>query len=107
MSHRVPSYRLINVQGRKYACVSLPNGFGGRRDVLLGKYGSKESKVEYARVLGEWQAADRRLAEAGKDISINELLVAYLPHAERHYRHPDGTETHELYDMKLALRPLK
>ena len=58
-SLRVPSYRCKPVHGRKYACVSLPDGQGGRRDILLGRYGTKESKVEYARVIAEWQAADR------------------------------------------------
>src|SRR5207247_1813060 len=76
---------------------------------LLGPYGSKESKAEYARVVAEWLAADKRLptTENANDITINELILAYLPHAERHYRHPDGRPTRELEDVKLSLRPLK
>src|SRR6266436_5133706 len=98
MSNRVPSYRCKKNNGRKYGCVSLPDGMGGRRDVLLGKYGTKESRAEYARVVGEWEAAGRRLPQpgAGKDPSINELILAYWPHAEDHYRHADGTPTAEL-----------
>jgi hypothetical protein len=112
MSHRVPSYRRKKVQNRQYAVVSLPDGAGGRRDVLLGRYGTKESKVEYARVIAEWQAADRglpaKVAErSATDLTINELLERYLPHIERHYRHADGTPTNELTDMKITLRPLK
>jgi integrase len=109
MSHRVPSYRCKKVGHRKYACVSLPDGVSGRRDILLGRYGSKESRIEYARVIAEWQAADRRLphAEAEPGLTINELILAYLPHVEQHYRHADGTPTNELVDMKITLRPLK
>lgn len=56
---RVPSYRLHKQSGQ--AVVTLPVGQGGRRDVLLGKYGTDESKAEYQRVLVEWEASGRRL----------------------------------------------
>jgi hypothetical protein len=39
----------------------LTDGSGGRRDALLGKYGTEESRLEYARVIAEWEAAGRRL----------------------------------------------
>jgi integrase len=108
MSDRVPSYRCKKSNGRKYGCVSLPDGLGGRRDILLGPYGTKESKAEYARVVAEWLAVDRRLPQAAAhDLTVNELILAYLPHAERHYRHADGTLTTELNSVRLSLRPLK
>jgi hypothetical protein len=108
-SHRVPSYRLKKSNGRKYACVSLPDGAGGRRDLLLGKYGSKESNAEYARVIAEWQAAGRRLTppNSANDITINELILRYWEHAQQHYRHADGTPTGSLDDLRLSFRPLK
>jgi hypothetical protein len=56
---------------------------GRRRDILLGRFGSKESKAEYARVIAEWEAADRRLLPGAErsapDLSISELMAAYLP----------------------------
>jgi integrase len=106
---RVPSYRCKRVSGRRYGCVSLPDGAGGRRDVLLGKYGTKESRAEYARVIAEWEASGRQLAtaDAAKDISINELIERFMEHATEHYRHADGTPTNELSDIKLSFRPLK
>jgi integrase len=109
MSDRVPSYRCKNSNGRKYGCVSLPDGQGGRRDILLGQYGTKESKAEYARVIAEWLAANRRFPQpaATSDITINELIVAYLPHAEQHYRHADGTPTPEFDAVKFSLRTLR
>jgi hypothetical protein len=42
----VPSYRRHKQSGQ--AVVTLPDGLGGRRDILLGQYGSKESRLEYA-----------------------------------------------------------
>ena len=42
----------------KQAVVTLTNaGTGRRKDVLLGRYDTLESRVEYARVLAEWQLA--------------------------------------------------
>jgi integrase len=106
---RVPSYRKKKVGKRRYGCVTLPDGLGGRRDILLGAYGTKESKAKYAKAIAEWEAADRRAptVELTNDLTINELILAYLPYAERHYRHPDGSTTTELNNVKLSLRPLK
>jgi len=78
--------------------------------VLLGKYGTAESRAEYARVIAEWEANGRRLPESTSkpaDITINELAVAYLQHAEQHYRYPDGTSTNEFDDTKYSVRPLR
>jgi integrase len=36
-----------------------------------------------------------------------ELLVAYLDHAERHYRTPDGQPTSEIYEVKVVIRALR
>ncbi len=107
-SHSVPSYRLHKQSGQ--AVVTLPDGLGGRRDVLLGKYGTKESRVEYARVIAEWEASGRRLPQppgSESDLTINELILAYWKHAEQHYRRPDGTPTDEIHCLRAALRPLR
>ena len=109
MSLRLPSYRCKKVGSRKYAAVSLPDGLGKRRDILLGRYGTRESRIEYARVIADWQASDRRLPQwvAATDITINEMLERYVPFAERHYRHSDGSPTTELGEVKVCLRPLR
>jgi integrase len=105
----VPSYRLHKQSGQ--AIVTLSDGLGNRHDVLLGAYGSAESRAEYARVIAEWEANGRRSPPKTEgvqtDISVNELILAYLQHAEQHYRRPDGTETTEVREYKAALRPLK
>ena len=103
--HHIPQYRLHKQSGQ--AVVTLPDGLGKRRDVLLGKYQSPESRLEYARVLAEWEANGRRppqpAAGPPTDTTINELLLDYWRWAERHYGNPSG----ELDNIRLALRPLK
>jgi len=61
MSHRAktPSYRHHKQSGQ--AIVTLMDGLSGRRDALLGQYGTPESRAEYVRVVGEWKANGRRL----------------------------------------------
>jgi integrase len=105
---RVPTYRRHKQSGQ--AIVTLPDGFGGRRDILLGKYGTAKSRAEYARVLSEWEASGRRLAKSSPsaaDLTINELILAYWKHAESHYRRPDGTHTAEIPCLRAALRLLR
>jgi integrase len=106
-SSHVPSYRKHRQSGQ--AIVTLPDGLGSRRDIMLGWYGTKESRMEYARVIAEWEAAGHRLpaSATAKDVTINELILAYWTHAEQHYRRPDGTPTKELADIRLSCRPLK
>jgi integrase len=110
MAHRskVPSYRIHKQSGQ--AIVTLPDGLGGRQDLLLGKYGSPESRAEYARVLSEWESNGRRLRQVdhhGLDLTLSELMIAYWKHAESHYRRPDGTPTGEIHCLRAAFRPLR
>jgi integrase len=104
--NRVPSYRL-HKQSRQ-AVVTLPDGDGGRHDVLLGPFGSAESRAEYARVIAEWEANGQRLPQrsAVTDLTVYELGAAFMRHADQHYRRADGTATHEVDEYKLTLRPL-
>jgi hypothetical protein len=57
----VPTYRLHKQSGQ--AIVTLTGGLGRRRDVMLGRHGSPESRAEYARVLVDWEAGGQRLPE--------------------------------------------
>lgn len=84
------------------------------RDHYLGVFGSPEAKAAYDRLIAEWLAAGRRnpeeiaKTETGKStpISVNEVLLAFWRHAERHYRHPDGRPTSEIREYKYSLQPL-
>jgi hypothetical protein len=59
----VPKYRKYKQSG--LAICTLSDGMGRRQDVLLGKYGTQASRVEYARVIAEWEAAGRSLPPIG------------------------------------------
>jgi integrase len=102
----VPSYRRHKQSGQ--AVVTLPDGLGGRRDVLLGKLNTKASRVEYARVLAEWEAGGRTLpaAPAAPDLTVSELALAYWRHVEVHYV-KDGAPTSEQDTIRQALRHLR
>jgi integrase len=104
---RVPSYRLHRQSGQ--AVVTLTDSVTGRRkDHLLGKYDTAESKEEYKRVVLDWEARGRRLAHADHkdDLTLAELIARYRKHVEEYYRHADGTPTGEVQAMRYALRPL-
>ena len=111
----VPSYRLHKQSGQ--AIVTLVDPLKRRKDVLLGPYDSPTSRVEYGRVLAEWEANGRYFQphqqtedaadEAGMALSVNELILRFWTHVEEHYRHPDGTPTSEVDNYRLSLRPLR
>jgi integrase len=98
----VPSYRLHKQSGQ--AVTTLTDGLGTRRDVLLGRHRSKESRLEYARVISEWEANGRRPAPTpGADLTVAEVLAAFWRHAEKHY----GPESSELVEYRYSLRPVR
>jgi hypothetical protein len=66
--NHVPTYRLHKQSGQ--AIVTLPDGFCNRRDVLLGTFGSAESRKEYARVLTEWESNGRRLPRPARSPAV-------------------------------------
>src|SRR5688500_17963985 len=109
MSRRpsLPTYRKHKQSGQ--AIVTFRLAGGKRKDYLLGPYGSKQSKTEYARLVAEFQAGGGSLpGPAGPvgDLTINELLVRYLRHCDGSYRNADGTPTGQAAGIRFALRPL-
>jgi len=40
-------------------------------------------------------------------MTVNEVLLAYLDHAEQHYRGPDGLPSDELRHVKTACRRVR
>jgi len=63
----LPSYR--RHKSSRQAVVTLTDPSGNRHDLLLGRYNSPESRAEYLRVLGEWEARGRTLPGSGADLS--------------------------------------
>ena len=103
LSSRLPSYRLHKPSG--LAVVSI-----GGRDVYLGKHDTDESRGEYDRLIAEWLAngrtIPRRVSGSGLDISVNELMLTYLDHADSYYL-KNGKPTSEPGNIRLAIRPLR
>src|SRR4051812_35956110 len=99
--NEVPSYRLHKQSGQ--AIVTLTEN-GVRRDVLLGKHGTPESKEEYERILKTLRTGasiPTSTADAA-DVTVAELMAKFMAHAERHYRRPDGTATNEVNNYVLS-----
>jgi integrase len=92
----------------------LPTGLAvdsiGGRDVYLGKHDTPESRAEYDRLIAEWLATGRRRIMADStsitDLSVNEMLEAYLHHADSFYV-KNGQPTTEPVNIRLAIRPLR
>jgi len=106
----VPSYLLHKPSGRAYVKVRRPDG--SRRTVYLGVYGSEESRREYARVIGEDapppapDASNPAVVAPAGHVTVAELILRFLDHAAVYYRRADGTNTSEVGEFRLALRPL-
>ena len=74
-ARKAPSYRR---HSSGQAVVTLQDGPGGRRkDFLLGRYNSTESRAEYFRLLGEWELNGRRFTvidQSADGMTVNELI---------------------------------
>ncbi|HEY2158049.1 MAG TPA: hypothetical protein VGH33_20640 [Isosphaeraceae bacterium] len=107
LSHRLPSYRLHKSDGR--ALVTIHG-----RDIYLGRHGTAQSRAEYERVIAEWlangkgrpRAPTRPTAPAPDEPAVVEVIAAFMRHADRHYRDPDGQLTREVDNYRDALRPV-
>ena len=70
--NQIPTYRLHKQSGQAVVIVNLN---GVRKDILLGKYGTPESKVEYERVIAELRVAGSTSLNvstpSGPDLTVN------------------------------------
>ena len=69
--------------------MTLPDGYGCRKECYLGRYGTKESKREYEKVIAEWLANGRRLsvktdATGKNEWTVNELVAHFWDHIQQH-----------------------
>ena len=109
-SNPVPTYRPHRPSGRAVTTVRSPDG--RRSDLYLGRYGSPESRAEYSHVLAELKTAPAGATAAGPPAArhgptVNEVLLAFLKHADAHYRRPAGTPTSEPKNYREALKPVR
>jgi integrase len=99
LTHAVPKY--CKHRGSGQAVVTI-NG----RDYYLGPHGTKASKLEYDRLIGEWLADGRSYSfgAPAQQISVMELLADYLQYAKEYYgTHPKG----EYPQVVRSIRPVK
>lgn len=87
-SLRTPSYRLHKPCSQ---AVVILDG----KDLYLGRHSSPESWAEFDRMVAEWLCKGRRLpalaSPSGSDLTVNEMLLAYLRHAEAYYVKATGS----------------
>ena len=83
------------------------------RTTIWGPYGSPESHEKYSRLIAEWSKRSvpcetRRLAlpVRQEELTINELILRYLNHAQGYYR-KHGKPTDEFDNIRCSLRPVK
>jgi integrase len=99
---RIPGY--LHHRGTGQARVVL-----NARTIYLGPYGTPASRTRYNRLVAEWLANDRRLPDPSASTvspTVALLIDAFLDHAEREYRLPDGTPTREVVNVRYPLRLL-
>lgn len=105
---KVPSYTRHKASGQ--AVVRIDG-----KDFYLGKYGSPESHQEYRRLVNDMVKAEQGGCKdptifatvRQSDLTLNELILRYLTHADAHYRKRDGTPTSEIGCLQIALKPLR
>lgn len=99
---RIPGLLLHKATGR--ARVVLTG-----RTYYLGRYGSKESRERYSRLIAKWAASNRTLGvlpEPGDGgYTIADLIADYMAHAKTYYVR-DGKATREVVNIRYAVQPV-
>lgn len=101
LTEAAPKYRHHRASGQ--ALVTLSGV-----DHYLGPHGSRASKREYDRLVGEWLAAGRNLtaAEEQADITVTELAARYWKFASTYYQR-NGEPTGSLPGIKAMLKLIR
>jgi integrase len=97
--HATPKYRKHKASGQ--AVVTI-NG----REHYLGPYGTKASKLEYDRLIGEWLSSGRSPSFGAPQhvVSITELIVDYVEYVRGYYGTGPNSELHR---VARVLRPVR
>jgi integrase len=96
--NRVPTYRRHKPTGQ--ARVTL-----GGKDFYLGKYGTRESRDAYQRLIGEYIAGQGRAPGTGR-MTLVELCAAYKKFAKSYYIGRDGKPSDWYAFIKDVLQKL-
>lgn len=101
-----PSYLLHKQSGRDRLIWTDPLGI--RQEKLLpGLFGSAESLAAKARLELELAVSPLQTVTSEAGICVSEVLLAFLKHAEGHYRRADGSTTNEFEEYKLVCRHVR
>lgn len=98
-----PSYLPHKQSGRGRAVWTDPTGIR-RQKLLPGPFDSPESRTAFATLLLEQEASPTANIADPCSITVAEVMLAHLTHAEQHYRRADGSTTHEVVEYKLTYR---
>ncbi|QDV24782.1 hypothetical protein [Aureliella helgolandensis] len=90
---RVPSYRRHSSGNARVTI----NG----KDYLLGKYGSKSSKLKYQRLIAEYRASRKSRAFGKSEPLLQDIMLAFMRYAKEYY-----AGTTQPYRFKIALKPV-
>lgn len=71
------------------------------KDHYLGEYGSPESRERYDDLIAEWFANSGDTSRY--TLTIDDLCLLFMEHAEGYYLHKDGTPTGETTNLRHAL----
>ena len=101
LKNAVPKYRKHRASGQ--AIVTIAG-----RDHYLGPHGTKASKHEYDRLIGEWLSTgrSRSFGELDAELSIAELILAYLKYAKSYYGSGSRTEYATMHHATKLLAKL-
>ncbi|MBN9524286.1 tyrosine-type recombinase/integrase [bacterium] len=102
----LPSYLPHKQSGRARAVWT--DTTGGRHFRLLpGPFDSAESRAAFARLVLELDVAPTAAPPSPDGITVAELLLAFMEHADCHYRDPEGKPTSEVYHLRLVVRAVR
>ena len=103
----IPSYLPHTQSGKARAVWTDQTGTRQFR-MLPGAFDSPESRAAFAALLLELQAAPHQVqAPEPTGLTMAELLLKYLDHAERHYLGHDGKHTSEIYEVRVVIRAVR
>ena len=96
---RIPSYRLHTPTGQAVVTIS-------GKDFYLGKHDSPMRHAAYKRLIAEWLANHQLESRpASSSRTVNEILLAYLRHAQQYYRkHGKPKPNNSLAFRQLSVR---
>lgn len=94
---RKPTYSLHKATGQARVRI---NG----KDHDLGAYGSPESREMYEDLSIEWFARSGDVSR--ETLTVDDLCLLFMDHADRHYRRKDGRPTGETTNLRNAPRLL-